>query len=77
MARPERPSITVQREDFGLTSKHQHLYLCAQNLRKFHPDFDALLSGILRRDPNGVLVIPGDTQPAVTEALHERLKNRC
>ncbi|MGL4461237.1 MAG: hypothetical protein ACRC1K_03720, partial [Planctomycetia bacterium] len=33
------------------------LYGCPQTLFKFHPDFDAVLSGIFDRDPNGRLVM--------------------
>ena len=33
------------------------LYFCAQNLIKYHPDFDAVLGEILRRDPSGLLVL--------------------
>ncbi len=47
------------REDFGLSSD-RHVYLCVQQLRKFHPDFDALLAGILRRDPQGIVVTADD-----------------
>jgi protein O-GlcNAc transferase len=36
------------------------VYLCAQQLGKFHPDFDPMLAGILRRDEQGVLVVTGD-----------------
>ena len=32
-------------------------YGCLQPLYKFHPDFDALLAGVLRGDPQGVLVL--------------------
>jgi protein O-GlcNAc transferase len=33
------------------------LYFCAQNLIKYHPDFDAVMGEILRRDPAGVLAL--------------------
>ena len=42
-------------------STDQHIYLCVQNLRKLHPDFDGLMDGILRRDPRGLVVLIEDT----------------
>jgi tetratricopeptide (TPR) repeat protein len=50
------PAAPKPREHFGFSSA-QHLYLCAQQLGKFQPDFDPILSEILRRDPRGVIVI--------------------
>jgi predicted O-linked N-acetylglucosamine transferase (SPINDLY family) len=54
------PSSPKPRDYFGI-SQEQHCYLCAQQLGKFHPDFDAILAGILRRDAKGVVVATGDT----------------
>ena len=34
-----------------------HLYACLQRPLKMHPAFDALLAGILRRDPDGLIVL--------------------
>jgi protein O-GlcNAc transferase len=48
---PSRP-----RGYFGLT-EDDHLYACPQSLFKFHPEFDAYLGDILRRDPRGRLVL--------------------
>ena len=53
------PSSPKSREYFGI-GQEQHLYLCAQQLGKFHPDFDAILAGILRRDAKAVIVATGD-----------------
>jgi predicted O-linked N-acetylglucosamine transferase (SPINDLY family) len=44
------------REDFGLPADVR-LYVCGQNPIKFHPEFDAVLAEILRRDPEGLLVL--------------------
>lgn len=63
----------MEREHFGLAAG-QHLYVCTQNPRKIHPDFDELLAGVLRRDPHGVVVLIEDIQPAVTAALRQRLQ---
>jgi len=44
------------REDFGLPADAR-LYVCVQNPIKFHPEFDAVVAEILRRDPKGLLVL--------------------
>jgi tetratricopeptide (TPR) repeat protein len=54
--RPELPSPLPGREHFQLPHG-QHLYGCPQSLFKFHPEFDPILAGILRRDPLGLLVL--------------------
>ncbi|MDS4030832.1 MAG: tetratricopeptide repeat protein [Candidatus Contendobacter sp.] len=69
--RPQPLPVPSERDRFGLSAS-QHLYLCAQNLRKIQPDFDELLGGVLRRDPRGVAVLVEDSQPAVTAALRQR-----
>ena len=50
------------------------LYLCAQNLIKFHPDFDAALGAILRRDPKGVLVLINNGSQALVQCLRNRFR---
>ncbi len=47
------------REHFGI-APDRHVYLCAQQLGKFHPDFDPILAGILRGDPQAVIVVTKD-----------------
>jgi predicted O-linked N-acetylglucosamine transferase (SPINDLY family) len=54
--RPKPTGAVPQREDFGLPA-NARVYVCAQNPIKFHPDFDAVVASILRRDPQGVLVL--------------------
>jgi protein O-GlcNAc transferase len=57
--RPELPQLPQGREAFGL-GPEVHVYACPQSLFKLHPDFDAVLGGILRADPQGtVLLISG------------------
>lgn len=51
------------------------LYMCQQNLRKWHPDFDELIRRILEEDPQGMLVCIGHTQESITRKLLGRLKN--
>ncbi len=54
--RPEIPGNTFTRADFGFDNG-AHLYVCPQTLFKFHPDFDPVLGDLLRRDPEGQLVL--------------------
>ena len=65
------PAGVGERQDFGLPA-HANLYLCPQTVFKFHPDFDALLAGILRADPDGRLVLIED----VSKHLRQRLQSR-
>ena len=53
------PELPKSRESFGISAE-RHVYLCAQQLGKFHPDFDPVLAGILRRDAQGVVVVTED-----------------
>jgi predicted O-linked N-acetylglucosamine transferase (SPINDLY family) len=59
------------RAAFGLGA-HHHVYGCVQNLGKFHPDFDALLAGILRRDDDGIVVLVEDHHRFASETLRRR-----
>jgi predicted O-linked N-acetylglucosamine transferase (SPINDLY family) len=70
----DRPALPTPRKDraaFGLPAD-AHLYVCPQTLFKFHPDFDDLLSGILRQDPAGVLVLIEGKYPYWNELLRRR-----
>jgi predicted O-linked N-acetylglucosamine transferase (SPINDLY family) len=69
--RPTRGGERRTRRDFDLDDA-SHVYGCLQSLFKFHPDFDAVLAEILRRDPAGVLVLVGSC-PAWEDVLRERL----
>jgi protein O-GlcNAc transferase len=69
--RPQLPKKPRNREQSGFSSR-EHLYLCTQNLRKYHPEFDAALAEILERDPQGKLLIIADGQPRVTQLLLDR-----
>ncbi|MFQ6018982.1 MAG: tetratricopeptide repeat protein [Kiloniellaceae bacterium] len=71
-SRPSPPAQLRTREDFGFGAS-EHLYACPQTLFKFHPDFDALLAAILRRDGAGRLVLIEDKIPARTKPLACRL----
>jgi glycosyltransferase involved in cell wall biosynthesis len=53
------PSEPVARAALGW-SGDVHYYVCPMMLQKLHPDFDAALAGILRRDPQGEVVLFAD-----------------
>ena len=69
------PESVKKREDFGFSS-NQHLYVCAQHLGKFHPDFDAIIAAILRRDNLGVMVITEDRYRHAAKQLRSRFARR-
>jgi protein O-GlcNAc transferase len=69
--RPEVPAA-ADRSEFGLLDT-DHVYCCPQALMKLHPEFDALLAEILRRDPEGVIVLVGGGYPEYTHLVRERL----
>jgi protein O-GlcNAc transferase len=69
---PSPAASPPTRADLGLPADAR-LYLCAQNLIKFHPEFDAVLAGILRRDPKGRLVLIRNKGSALAQRLLERL----
>lgn len=71
--RPPAPPVAPPRAHYGL-DEADHVYLCAQNLRKVHPDFDPLLAAILRRDPRAVAVFLADKAPVLGEQLLARLR---
>ncbi len=60
------------RAEFGLPVD-RNIYLCPQTLFKFHPDFDQILIGILKRDPQGMLVLLEGRVPNWTARLSQRL----
>ena len=64
----------VPLEEYGLPSGGP-LYLCVQNLRKVHPDMDALLEGILRASSRSVVAFVHDRAPAFGELLRARWKH--
>ena len=82
--KPEVPDELKERAYFGL-SDDENIYICPQHLFKFHPDFDAILAGILRADENGrIVIIDGqhahwgrmlrDRFHAVMPDVHERVR---
>ena len=72
--RPYLPATPKCRAALGLP-EDRTVYVCPQSLFKFHPDFDTVLAGILRGDPNGVLAIFEGAEPYWTALLHDRFQN--
>jgi protein O-GlcNAc transferase len=54
--RPLVDARAVDRGRFGF-DEHWTLYVCPQSLFKLHPEFDAVVGEILRRDPTGRLIL--------------------
>jgi predicted O-linked N-acetylglucosamine transferase (SPINDLY family) len=59
------------RDAFGLPASGA-LYACLQSLFKIHPDFDAILAGILRRDAGGTVLLLEGLYPHWTKLLRQR-----
>lgn len=71
----DRPQLAspASRAEFGLPDD-RHLYGCLQSLFKIHPDDDPLLAEVLRRDPQGELVLLDGSSPQWREALWQRFE---
>jgi predicted O-linked N-acetylglucosamine transferase (SPINDLY family) len=69
--KPEIPSPLKPRSFFGLSEDH-HIYVCPQTLFKFHPEFDEILAGILRKDPLGRVVLIVDRRSHFGDLLRAR-----
>ena len=53
---PAPPRAISNRDKYGLPT-NCNLYMCCQSLFKIHPDFDAIIGTILKRDDNGILLL--------------------
>ena len=72
---PEPPLESPKgREHFDF-EKDQHIYLFAHQVGKFHPDFDYVVAGILRRDDSAVVVVIQDRWGHASDRLRTRLAN--
>jgi predicted O-linked N-acetylglucosamine transferase (SPINDLY family) len=71
-SRRPRPDPPAARAEFGLP-EGRHLYMCLQRLAKFHPDFDAMLGGVLRGDPRGLVIALEDAGGHDAARLRARL----
>jgi protein O-GlcNAc transferase len=70
---PSLPVFDKARKDFNLPEKG-NLYLCTQNLRKVHPDFDQIIAQILRLDATGLVIFIADKYSSITQQLQKRFK---
>lgn len=70
--RPQRPPAAADREHFDLPQS-AHLYLCAQNPRKLHPDMDGVFAEILAADPHALCVLLEANRTVITDMLKQRL----
>lgn len=71
--RPPIPAVLKPRSAFGLPA-HAHWYLCHQNVRKLHPDYDQLVAEVLRRDPRGIFIVTGHKQATINHQLLRRIQ---
>jgi protein O-GlcNAc transferase len=58
---------------FGFSNNFNY-YVCIQNLRKFHINFEKVVADILRKDPKGILVLVDDKYENVTSMVRNRIK---
>lgn len=70
--RPRDPSAFDVRAHLGLAAGTR-LYASLQTLYKMHPDFDRALVDILRRDPDGRVLLVAARQEGWNERLRRRL----
>jgi protein O-GlcNAc transferase len=70
--RPPEIAGLLEREELGLP-KGATLYTCPQTLFKMHPAHDDVFLEILRRDPNGRLMLIESAQSLETERMRARL----
>lgn len=66
------PASIESRSSLGLPEGT--LYGCPQSLYKLHPEFDSYLGDILRKDPNGWLILIGGIQPRWIETFRHRFE---
>lgn len=74
--KPEIKTEHIDLEIFGIY-KDNNTYLCSQNLRKIHPDFDLLVRNILKKDEKGIIIFVDNESKHVTDQLKTRLKITC
>lgn len=72
--RPPRPDPLKDRAAYGLPPEAR-LYFCAQNLFKIHPELDRPFMEILRRDPEGRLLLLHGGDPHWAKLLLGRYRS--
>lgn len=65
------PAERIERSEYGLADR-RHLYLCAQHLGKFQPDFDPIVRRICELDPLADIVITRRADEPVVRPLVDR-----
>lgn len=68
---PDAIDTSLGKADFGM-DESRPAYFCAQSLFKIHPDFDPIVDGLLRKDPNANIYFLSMT-PQVDSIFLERL----
>ena len=72
--KPEVVGETFIRSDYGLP-EGVRLYVYPQSLFKVHPNFDPILGELLRRDPEGRLILIDDHEDGYWKRLlYERFQ---
>ncbi len=72
---PKVPASPFTRDDYGLP-KDVRLYIYPQSLFKIHPGFDTILGDLLRRDPQGRLILIDDGRDGKYGPLRKLLIER-
>lgn len=72
--RAPRRNPLADRSEFGIPDD-VHFYACLQRPLKIHPDFDAILAGILRRDRRGLIVLLKGVTGHAGDLLAERFRS--
>lgn len=70
--RPPVPASPKHLQTYGLPT-NKHIYICQQNLRKVHPDFDTVIAQLLEKDPEGIVLFINDKSAFITKKLQHRL----
>ena len=69
----QMPPTFFGKEEMGIPLG-KTLYVCPQTLFKFHPDFDHMMADILRKDPNGVILLIAGHRPNWDNLLKQRFE---
>ncbi len=72
LERRELSADSLTRADLGLATD-RHLYVCAQNPLKLHPDFDQVLADIVEQDPAAEIVLLNKA-PVQAAKVQQRLE---
>jgi predicted O-linked N-acetylglucosamine transferase (SPINDLY family) len=73
--RPQASAHSITRRQLDLPADSR-LYACIQSLFKVHPDFDDIISGILRRDSKGIILFFEGKHAHWGKLLRERFARR-